>query len=219
MVACTHHHKMLSIQKKMTARRPQGGSQAAACNVLVVACCGLAVIVGLYEFVHQMCRQHQRKKLFRLAQQASARTRKPLIVVGDPHGGGGSSLWGATYTGGDYCIDLTGCPQETTAVQMKGDVTAMLRTLGDNFGVIFVSCVLEYVDDIESCLAELERVSGGSDLFVVTVSPYCLTAWVYGKLWRERNDSSQAKRLFYSAPPAGKFRWREIARRSSAANS
>lgn len=77
----------------------------------------------------------------------------------------------------------------------------MLRTFEDNFGVIFVSCVLEYVDDVESCIAELERVSGGSDLFVVTVSPYCLTAWLYGKLWKEQNDASQAKQVFDSAPP------------------
>ena len=50
--------------------------------------------------------------------------------------------------------------------------------LADNSAVIFVSCVLEYVSDVDAAMKELMRVSGGN-LFVARVEPWTLTAYLY----------------------------------------
>lgn len=50
--------------------------------------------------------------------------------------------------------------------------TALPRMPPDS-AVIFLSCVLEYVQDIELVWSELWRVSGG-DLFLVNIEPHAL---------------------------------------------
>ncbi len=44
--------------------------------------------------------------------------------------------------------------------------------------MVFVSCVLEYVQNFPGAVAELQRVSGGH-LYVVRVEPWTLTAYFY----------------------------------------
>ncbi len=58
--------------------------------------------------------------------------------------------------------------------------------VADNSSVVFVSCVLEYVTDIDAALREISRIAGSADnVFVVTVQPWTLTARLYpGARWR-----------------------------------
>lgn len=102
--------------------------------------------------------------------EACARTLgRPLVVVGAPDAGptGG-------YGCGDVTIDLarSACPG-----YRRADVTERLPFENDSV-VVLVSCVLEYVEDLDAALAELRRVSGGW-LYVVRVEPWTLTAHLY----------------------------------------
>lgn len=80
----------------------------------------------------------------------------------------------AGYECGDFTIDINGstCPQTITA-----DISKPLP-FADDSTVVFVSCVLEYVDNYPASFAELMRISGG-EMFVVRVEPWTLTSFLY----------------------------------------
>lgn len=110
-----------------------------------------------------------RKRMYTLASEASDRLARPLVVVGAPDGGVTSG-----YGCGDVTIDIGGssCP-----TSMVADITKQLP-FHDNSVVVFVSCVLEYVDDVDAAIKELMRISGGH-LYVVRVEPWTATAYLY----------------------------------------
>lgn len=95
--------------------------------------------------------------------------KKPLVVVGAPDAG-----VTAGYGCGDITIDAgsSSCPRF-----MQADITKKIP-LADNSAVVFVSCVLEYVDDYPAAMKELRRVAG-SHLYVVRVEPWTLAGWLY----------------------------------------
>jgi hypothetical protein len=80
----------------------------------------------------------------------------------------------AGYGCGDVSVDLadSSCP-----IHKRADITKRLP-FDDNSAVVFVACVLEYVDDYEAAMRELQRVSGGQ-LYIVRVEPWTLTAYLY----------------------------------------
>jgi len=114
-------------------------------------------------------RRAQRKSVYANAQNAARALGRPLVVVGAPDGG-----VTAGYGCGDVTVDLSSssCP-----VSLQADITQRLP-FADNSVVVFVSCVLEYVDNFDAAMAELGRVSGGY-LYVVRVEPWTLTAYLY----------------------------------------
>lgn len=115
-------------------------------------------------------RRVERGRVYELARQRSNQTGKPLLVVGAPDGGVTSG-----YPCGDMTVDLqssSGCP-----AYFQADITRRLP-FEDDSCVVFVSCVLEYVDDYEAAIRELHRVAG-NDLFVVRVEPWTATAYLY----------------------------------------
>jgi hypothetical protein len=107
--------------------------------------------------------------VFALARAQANASGRPLVVVGAPDGG-----VTAGYDCGDVTIDLakSSCP-----VFMQVDITKKIP-LPDNSCVVFVSCVLEYVDDFHTAWAELCRISGGM-VHVVRVEPWTLAAYLY----------------------------------------
>lgn len=165
----------------------------------MVVSAALALLGGRELFLALNTRRANRRALFAAAKERSRLTGKPLIVVGSPTGGIVNRLVGRDYGCGSVCVDLVGCPTCKTAVEAP--LETFLPKRGDNSAVIFVSAVLEYVDEVAPVIAELQRVSGG-DLFVVTVEPWTLTSLFY----------PGAKRQFHSAPPKGDFRWQEFGR-------
>lgn len=114
-------------------------------------------------------RRFERRRVYERALADARASGRPLVVVGAPDQG-----VTAGYDCGDLTIDLYGsfCPQT-----LRADITKSLP-LGTDSSVIFVSCVLEYVDDLDAALAELRRVSGGH-LHVVRVEPWTLAAYFY----------------------------------------
>ena len=107
--------------------------------------------------------------MFEAARAEARRLGRPLVVVGAPDGG-----VTAGYGCGDVTVDLAGstCPNSLAA-----DVTKPLPFADDSV-VVFVACVLEYVNDMPRAVAELTRISGGR-LYVVRVEPWTLTAYLY----------------------------------------
>ena len=114
-------------------------------------------------------RVSQRRRIFAEADRAATRLGRPLVVVGAPDMG---------PTKGPGCGDITVDIGESSCPNfLKADITQRLP-FDDDSVVVFVSCVLEYVDDYESALAELRRVTGGH-LYVCRVEPWTLVAHFY----------------------------------------
>lgn len=122
-----------------------------------------------WELTWWMWRRHRRGVVY---QQALAHARalgRPLVVIGAPDAGPTSG-----YGCGDVTVDLahSHCP-----VHLRADVTKPLPFVHDSV-VVFCSCVLEYVQDHQPALAEIQRVSGGH-MFFVGVEPWTLTSVLY----------------------------------------
>ena len=154
-------------------------------------------VVGVWwrmDFFHWLQRIWKRVHYYHLAKQTSTRVGLPLMVVGDPYGGPTNRLLGAFYGCGDVTVDVQGskCPNT-----IQSDLTEALKTMPDSSHVIFASLVLEYIDDLETCFRELERVSGGP-LYILDVQPS-------SKISRDRyssgHDSPPAVNRIYKAPP------------------
>lgn len=135
---------------------------------------GIVLLLAGAETLVAARRVARRKRIFAEAKARAAETGKPLLVIGDPDTGLVTRM-GRAYGCGDVCFDLTGCAGCPEGVAGRLEYT-LPRVRGE--WVVYVSCVLEYVDDFEGVCRELERLSGG-DLFVVTVEPWSLTAFVY----------------------------------------
>lgn len=135
-------------------------------------------------------RRRRRSALYAAASERARATGKPLLVFGDPDEGWVDPALGRSYGCGDVCTDLTGCPR--CPVRLPGRAEDVFPSLPTNGYVVFASCVLEYVDDVELVAREAWRVAGG-DLFVAHVEPWSVTAFLY----------PGAKRRIHRAPPNG----------------
>jgi len=135
-------------------------------------------IVILYELILTYTRYIKRNRIFKMANKRVKETGKPLMVIGDPDNGATNYIFGRSYDCGDVCVDLTGCPSCPKGIKEK--IEDYLPTLESDSYVIFISCVLEYVDPdkIDFIISEMKRVSGG-DYFVVSVEPFSMTALFY----------------------------------------
>ncbi|MDC0716188.1 hypothetical protein [Nannocystis bainbridge] len=147
--------------------------------------------VAAVESMATLVRFRERSSAFRLAVDRAGALGRPLVVIGDPDGGMHTRLMRA-YGCGDVCVDMNGCPK--CPVTIVADITkGPLPGVADDSGVVFVSCVLEYVTDLQAALAEIARIAGKPEnVFIVTVQPWTLTARLYpGAHWR--GDASEAK--------------------------
>ena len=157
----------------------------------------LIVFLITYETIHALIRQRQRYQYYQLAERRSKAIGKKLLVVGDPYAGHGTrlySLFMKNYKCGDITIDLTGAPKCEN--NYKTDILTFLQKQPTNSLVIYISCVLEYVDEMDEVIKEIYRVSGtANNIFIVTVNKYTLSSLFY------RDKYSKAKRVVY-APPA-----------------
>lgn len=133
-----------------------------ACVVIMVTVC----FILFYAYTHR------KNHMYTRALTMSKTMNKPLMVVGDPRTGTARNT--ATviaemdrYGYGDVCVDLTGCPFAPPSTRKhKGDLLQFLNELGDDTHVIFISEVLEYLDNIDVVINALYRVSGGH-LYIV----------------------------------------------------
>lgn len=140
-----------------------------------------------------------RRRTYRLAVERAKALGLPLIVVGAPKAGYINDVVGVDYGCGTLCIDAEGC-KPTCKEQIRGRLEDVLPRFAPHSAVIYVSCTLEYVDDLPKVASELERVAAPGGLFIVRVAPGSSTFW----LW------PGAKWVVQSAPPGPwRFtRWR-----------
>ena len=139
---------------------------------------------ALVEGSAAMVRYRERTAAFRAAIERAAATERHLVVIGDPDAGFHTRLARA-YGCGDVCVDLNGCPK--CPVTVVADITAgPIAQFQPDSAVVFVSCVLEYVKDLDAALAEIARIAGSADnVFIVTVQPWTFTARLYPNArWR-----------------------------------
>lgn len=137
-----------------------------------------------------MQRWQRRRTAFAAAARRALDLGRPLVVVGDPHAGAHTSLMPA-YGCGDLCIDLRGCPRCES--YRAADITrGPIAGIADDSAVVFVSCVFEYVDDLEAARREIWRIAGDpTNVFAVTVQPWTLTAALYpGARWTGTSPDS-----------------------------
>ena len=168
------------------------------------------VIVLLWEIYLGFQRSRCRRDLYNLAKKRAIALGRPLVVIGDPDNGLWSRWMGRDYDEGDLTIDLTGCPTCRRGTAVRSSVEDFLPGLGSDSAVIFVSCVLEYVDrgHIDEVIKGLYRVAGSSEnLFPVLVQPHCLTAYLYGLMGGE----GQPKRVLWcSSGSSLRLNWWEF---------
>lgn len=134
------------------------------CLIIIIIICCWIMTISILPYALTML---NKKLYYKRALERSKKTSKPLLVIGDPITGSTrrKRKGSADYGYGNACMDITGCPSAPFGViTYKGKIETILPTLDTNSYVIFISCVLEYVDDIETIVAHLYRVSGG-DLF------------------------------------------------------
>lgn len=139
--------------------------------------CGVtvAVLLLLWEPVFQ--RNVRRYRYYRMARARAHRLGRRLVVIGAPDAGEGRSAAFARtlrlYGCGDECVDLGGgcVPRCGDTRHTRVDALAYLRGLPDDSRVLFVSVVLEYVDDLPALVWEMERVAGSlrDNVFVVHI--------------------------------------------------
>ena len=128
-----------------------------------ILCIGsLLILPYLYELVLSLTtRRWSRRNLYKQAYQRAKLTQKPLLVVGDPDSGCINHYLGRDYGCGDRCLDLTGCPKCPLHQRLTGSLEHWLPKLKSNGYVVFVSCTLEYVEDMQLIADQLQRVSNG----------------------------------------------------------
>lgn len=124
--------------------------------------------VGVWEAFWFMHRRAARVSTHAAAQAAAKALGRPLVTVGAPDLGSSSS------PSGDIVVDIR---PSTLPNSIVADICKPLPFATDSV-VVFVSCVLEYVNDFDAALAELRRISGGH-LYVVRVEPWTLSAYFY----------------------------------------
>lgn len=160
-----------------------------------------AGIVASVEAAGAMNRHLARSRLYEQAQERARELGRPLLVVGDPDAGAHTSLARA-YGCGNECVDLNGCPSCPT--QAAIDITKPTG-LPDDSRVVFVSCVLEYVDDFSSAWREIVRVAGSKEnVFVATVQPWSLTSTLYpGANWKLHDVSTDGRPTYVASEVSG----------------
>lgn len=136
----------------------------------------IVILLLIYELAICIIRKLKRRYKYKQASERAEQTGKKLLVIGDPYNGIASKLTGCDYGCGDLCLDLTGCPNCPNSI--KGRLEDTIESINLDEYVVYISCVLEYVDDLDYIMNYLNQMDK-NDLFVVNVEWYSLMAYFY----------------------------------------
>jgi len=163
-------------------------------NLIII----IVILLVLLSFFNSLYRRYRRYNIYKKAVERSHVTNKKLLVIGDPDNGFMNKYFGQDYGCGDICLDLTGCPNYKNGI--KGDIYEVLKDMETNSYVIFISCVLEYVesDKLDNIYKHLLRVSG-NDLCIVSVGSYSFESYFY--IGRYFTNESDAKNIIHTEYP------------------
>lgn len=152
------------------------------------------ILLTIYETLICIKRKYNRRHTFKLAKARSDATRLPLLVIGDPYNGLASIVTGSDYGCGDICVDMCGCKCDNS---VKDKLENFIQKINVNDYIIFISCVLEYVDDLPLILSYLTNMNP-DNLFIVSVESYCLMSRFYPCFLTKEQPP---KYIIYDAPP------------------
>lgn len=150
----------------------------------------IILVIIINELIQGIIRQKQRNIVYNMAVERSKKTNLPLVVIGDPYNGLGSKFYNLFMKGydcGNITVDINGAKKCPNGI--NNDILSYLKKQKSNSQILFISCVLEYVDDIEIIIDEIKRVSGSNDnIFIVSVNKYSLSAYFYyGSNYKSKN--------------------------------
>lgn len=162
--------------------------------------CPLLLVLFIYyklEINYLLERIYNRIHYYNLAESRAKLLNRPLVVIGNPYSGPTNKLIGKLYDCGDYTIDINGSPK--CPVDIKGDIVESLQKFDTDSAVIYISYVLEYVENIESAISEIYRVAGSANnIFIIHAqngSKISKTKWSSGRC------DPYSKYVITSAPP------------------
>jgi hypothetical protein len=177
-----------------------------------------AIIVVIFnELGQSYYRNYCRSYYYKMAAKHALKIGKPLIVLGCPHNGLEAKLHGPAYGPGNFTIDISGCTKGICEDVMERSALKSFKAFLDNSCVVFISCVLEYLEEneIKQTIQEIERVAGDQkNIFVVTVGTSSLSAYYYTSNNNGKHKDI-AHRVFMSSPPEGPFKYQEINQKKS----
>lgn len=152
----------------------------------------LAVALLLWILCTSLYTHYQRFVLFQQAADRAFAQKRELIVIGDPKKGLACKVFGQAYGYGSYAVDIRPVDDRCYAK----DATEFLQKFQGSSCVIFISCVLEYVDNITELVYEINRVAGSNkNVFVVRVPQYSPQAFFY------KFQGDESKHIITAAPP------------------
>lgn len=188
-------------------------------TVIGIAVAALIVVI-FNEIGQSYYRNYCRSYYYKMAANHALKIDKPLIVIGDPHNGLGAKFHGPAYGPGNFTIDISGCSKGICEDVMERDIVDSLKVFEDGSCVVFVSCVLEYVEKIDEAIKEIKRVAGSSDnIFIVTVGTSSYSSYYYSYSNGGKHQDKPL-RVFISAPPEGEFKYQALGeKKKSAAGS
>jgi hypothetical protein len=163
------------------------------------------LIIVIYEFGIGINNHKHGRTLYERARRRADEQGKPLIVVGDPHNGISSWIYYQwtdqwSHDCGDHMIDMLPCSDCATHKRtIKQDLIVALGEWPDNSAVVYVGRVLEYVEPLDTALAEINRVAGSPQNMYIAYTPwYSFMSLAYPGDWFDHKPS---KNIIYSAPP------------------
>lgn len=126
--------------------------------------------IGVWEAAWWRRRVRDRYALYRRAKVHARAVGKPLLIVGAPDLGSTKGPLSAD----DLVIDIrqSGAPNA-----IRADITKRIPLPNDSV-VVFVSCVLEYVTDLNAAMRELRRVARDR-IYVCRVQPWTMAGFFY----------------------------------------
>lgn len=132
------------------------------------------VAVGLWvaaDFIHLVV---NKELAFRKARQTADKYNLPLINIGACGHGQPGGPYKKAIQESDVNFDIKPCPNIPNLV--VGDVQELSKYFEPKSSIVFISHVIEHVDDPDKAFSEIEKVSVES--YVVYPQPFGLIAWV-----------------------------------------
>lgn len=153
------------------------------------------IVVIINEILQALYRDFMRWNLYNQARRKARELKKPLLVIGDPHNGAWSSVFGPAYSAGNILFDLKPCTLCKNQA-IEGPLHETLPLVESNSVVVYCSCVLEFIDDLDPIIKHLYRITQSrSDIFIVPIGWWSIAGWLY------THPTHSIKHVIKSAPP------------------
>lgn len=131
---------------------------------------GLLGAIGVHECASLWERSELRRELMHLAEARAKALHRPLIVFRPSRSTAFDRVLESWETGVFEPVDFS-------LVRADELGRPPIKRFGSDSAVVFVACVLEYLEDVQAAMDEILRIAGSTDnIFVVTIQPWTFFA-------------------------------------------